>query len=718
MFDLKVSKPQSIANKYVDLEGNLYENGLVIGKTIAPFDYDTQTSMIPFEYSIEFDKNILKFKTNSGEWNAELSPDYYWRNDKITEKDDCFGKGNSKVLAKGKNLYKHILLQDLQSTTSNYTLPDIYQHSNIFYYVCKDDKVDSINACPPGSIFDKGDCQSLDTCTDKSDGFKYADPVNFQKYYECQSKQSISKQCNKDEIFDYDQCIKPKDVCFFKPDGFKIKTGHKTYVLCEGGKATDKKCPGNTYFLKTKCESEACFNKKDEFVVGPKTVNWPFSFHQDYIKCKDGKLEHLKSCPTIWDYIETNVDIIHLPQVFDGQKCVPPKLCENVQLEDVNAVVPAYDFSKQITNWQRSKLFDSVTGYKCLPDLQEITIGSGKIINNYKIVDGCDTATSKIATKWWNKYYDCATQSLKHCPTEYFFDGKECKKRVPNAFKFKYLDIFKFNNSHINNWFKPFLEDSNQKQITCERGYEYMPAFNICTHPDCKPFTFIKSLKRSIKLDDEYECIWEEPAIKKRKYNKPTDLTLNFWEQRFVPKDNVFKNPCQEGYKVSTGNFVLDKTLYMTCREPQPFVFCPFDTTREIGAVTRNYFACMPFWGVYKHKLAANIHVHFLTNEILKIEIPANSSYLHDGQIIQTLNPLDYVPDPLVKEFDFQSNNETIVHFKALSNYPPDTYIKNARVYKTITPYHVYNLINDNETIKNLTFPSFDLEYAVDDLNY
>ncbi|GFT59079.1 uncharacterized protein NPIL_204801 [Nephila pilipes] len=103
-----------------------------------------------------------------------------------------------------------------------------------------------------------------------------------------------------------------------------------------------------------------------------------------------------------------------------------------------------------------------------------------------------------------------------------------------------------------------------------------------CVHKDCKAYSFIRELKRPIKLDDEYQCVWDEPKIKKTRYDKLIGK-LDFWTQNFTTENKL--NQCMIGSKVQTGNFVLDSTLYVTCKMHQPFVFCPSSSTIGIEKV-------------------------------------------------------------------------------------------------------------------------------------
>lgn len=706
-----MDKPKYITNKYVDLEGNMYENDHFIHKIDSAWNYNTQSLIDPFDYSISHKNNNILFSSLGKTWNVPLTSDFFWTGDQIAEKDDCFGK-TDKVAAKGKHLFDYISHHDLLDTLSNNVNNEIYQNSNLFYFQCKNDKIESLHKCPAGHVFEDTKCKFIDSCRDKSDLYTYMHPQSKFKYYECQNGTSVEKQCPPKQIFQFDTCKAPHNICEVEPDGYRIKFTNYTYGECVGGKMEMQTCMEGYHFFEGKCNYEACFGKHNEFVPYYRIKNGPFSLHIYYGKCEHNKLKQTFRCPSKWDTFNTNEDISHLPKVFENGKCVEPVLCKNVKLIDPDAVVPAYNYSKYLATWNMSPFFDGTRGFKCNSndEIQSVAIPEGSLVTGFKIKNACSPTMKKIPVSRPDAYYDCADSTLKSCNANEFFDGLNCKTNNPNAFKFNnHLDVFQFDGLGENNWMKARDTSKNTiKKQQCGPNDLYVSTKNICVHPDCKAFTFISELQKPIKLDNEYQCIWNNNSrtISKDRYDNFKNLQLNFWKQSLSEASNDF---CTVGNKLMTGNFVLDSTLYTTCKYNQPFVFCPSNNTSGIEMITDDLYACKPKNRVYTQKLKKDTEYYFYPREVDYIIIPKKTKYRLNNVTFSTMENKDHmlvIPLTTTK-FKFVCGKPSTLHFKTLVNNPPNTYISNRQIHHTTNPDLHYNIVNDKETDQYLNYDTY-----------
>lgn len=716
-FNEKYEKPKNIPNKYVDLEGNLYEKNIVIGQTKDLFDYDTQAVLPPFDYDIQLNNNWLLFSSRKKEWNIPIHDEYHWTGDQIMEKDDCFGQvGNIK--AKGIKLFEYIRDHEFKSTNTQSTSDRIYQNLNIYYFECEDNKIKNLHKCMQGSVFDGSHCKSIDVCDDQVNGYKYADLSGKNKYFECQQGVSISKTCPPKEIFQHDQCKKPDNICEVESDGYIVQLSKTTYGECVRGKMYTRSCNPDYYFLNGKCEMEVCFEKDNEIVaVKEETKTGPFSFQQYFGTCVKGKLTQIKSCPLSWDYSKTDVDILELPQVFDKNKCVAPKLCENVKLIN-KAVIPAYLYAKHLATWDKAVYFDRTIGYKCNDSqLESVHVPHGSLVKHFKVRKACDELKN-IPTNEPNKYYNCATDKTVTCPIDNFFDGTTCLPKNPKAFRFNnHLDVFQFNHlSETNNWMQPRSRIHKYDKPTCSLNEVYIPSMNMCTHKECEPFLFIRELHRPILLNEKNQCNWNGTKIVKEKFQNPKGLRLKFWKQQLVRDESI--DFCEIGQKIETGNFVLDSTLYATCDTNQPFVFCPSNFTEKIEKVG-THFACLPNDKVYEYKLKKLKNVELYRFAINKILIPKNTTYILDGQNFKTdsYTELSIPPDKNIT-FKFGANEDTKILYKSLVNNPPNTYILNRQLEVCHTPGAHFDITEGAESFWFLRYKNYDLKYKITDFKY
>lgn len=713
----KYEKPKNVAKKYVDLEGNVYENNVFLRKTKDLFDYDTQTVLPPFEYDIGIDNNNLLFSSRGKEWKVTIPDGYHWTGDQIIEKDDCFGQvGNIK--AKGKKLFEHIRDNEFLNTGTQITSDEVYQNLNIYYFECENDKIKNLHKCPQGSVFEDSKCKPVNLCREKPDGYKYADLLERTQYFECLNGESFSKACPPKEIFQHDQCKVPDDICEVEPDGYFIQLGKTTYGVCVRGKMETRSCNPNYYVLDGKCEMEVCFEKDNEMVTIDEDLKMgPFSFKQYFGKCVKGRLTQVKSCPTTWDYSKTDVDLLQLPQVRDKDKCVAPKLCENVKLDD-DAVIPAYMYGKHLATWDRAVHFDRVLGYQCNGSQPvSVPIPPGSFIKNFKIENACGEF-NKIPMREPDKYFDCATDKIVTCPAHHFFDGTRCLPKNPRAFRFNnHLDVFQFDNlSESNNWMVPRPRNHRFTKPDCASDEILISPMNMCVHKECEPFLFIRELNRSILLDEEYKCSYKNKKIIKEKYNNPKRLRLKFWKQQLLQDSSI--DFCEIGQKLETGNFVLDSTIYATCNISQPFVFCPSNFTEKIEKIG-NVYACLPNDKVYQYtaKRLNNItHYRFAIDKIL---IPANTQYRLDRQNYKTTAYTELsIPPDNTPSFTFGANKEVTVLYKSLVNNPPNTFILNRQLEMCHDSKAHFDLTEGKQSFWFLNYKNYDLKYKLTDFKY
>lgn len=721
-FTDEVKKPP-MTGKYVDLNGNLYENDRIISTTKDAWDYKTQTIAQRFDFDIQSGKDEVRFTSMGKEWKVPLTSEYHWTGDQIAEKDDCFGKKSGNVPAVGKKLFDYSRHHELTDASATPISELVYRNVHLFYFKCKNGKIKELHKCPPGSTFEITQCVSVDNCRDKKDGFTYADFVSKFDYFECQKGKSFKKKCPPKEIFQHDKCNSPDNICEVETDGHKIALDKYRYGECIRGKMVMRECNAGYYFLDNQCEYEKCFEKDDEKIATRRIVHGPFELYPFYGTCKKGKLVDVKQCPSDWDASETAVNIAHLPKVFANGQCVEPKLCENVQLIDDDAVVPAYHYTKHLATW--SNAFDRTHGFNCKPNLQSVSVPHGSLITNYKIVEACDALLEKVPTTDPRKYYDCASARLNECPADSFFDGTTCKKKNLRAFRFNdHLDVFEFDGLGRNNWMRARPLLSSQPLKTCDPTEKYVRPMDMCVHQECGSYLFIRELQRSVKLDDRHQCSWINNKIVKETYHNPKKLKLKFWKQKLTSDDSI--DICTEGARVETGNFVLDSTLYTTCRADQAFVFCPSNATRGIEKVG-DYFACRPDDTVYSHfapKLD-KLDIYF-RNEIDKIVVPQNTAYRFDTDqpsaktktVTELTVPPMSRPNHLDLNFKFNSSKDYTVHFRALVNNPPNTYILNRKLMELHDPTSHYDVTTDAGSWDQLQYHDYALKDYVTNFVY
>ena len=732
IFEKSIAKPQNISKPVVNLN-NEVSNGNKL-KSDEYFDYDTQIIKGPFEYLISYDdvKKEITFTApdnnyNNKLWTVPLISNYFWHDSKIVETNSCFNiPDNSKVKAEGKALYDYIqnnnLITDQQIGSSS---KKIFHSDRLFYFKCNNNKIESLHTCPAGTILnDQIECEKIHSCLGQPDNFTFPDENSKFKYYKCINGKPRHEQCGVGEIFQYDKCVMPRNLCEVLSDGFLSSVDRKSFYNCVNGEAVLYHCPPYTYALNGKCESEVCENKVDNLV--PITSNnGSFAFAGKYGQCKDGKLEKTFDCPYIWDHFETDVNILHLPQVFDLNKntCTKPVLCENVKITDPNIIVPQYSYAKYLKNWGFSKIFDLLTGYKCdsSGNRIQVTLDPGELIINFRKTKISSNMADKIPMSDETKYYNVLNNRIEDCPPGTYFDGSECKARISNSFSFRHLDIFKFDNLHINGWIHPNRIDYLRKNVVCRGDYIPMNSVQACVHKDCTRFEFLYHLKGSIKLDDQFECAKFGGKIMKHNYANPYNLKLEFWDQRLTTDP---KHLCTPGTNIKTGNFILDSTVYMTCNYDQPFVFCPSALTETVQSISNTTYACVPKQSVYELIVPKKVKILLYLNEVSSIEILNPTfvkidSFTRHFQNATILNKHDierWINNANAVSFYFTCDDSSKVKFNKLPTNPGNIYLEKSVL--KINPNGIYDLIYDNPHAKYIKPDSYNLEDNVSDFRY
>lgn len=732
-FDKSIKKPQNLSKPVVNLNNEVLNGHTVVStlKTEEFYEFESGSVKGPYDFSIQYDvnQNKLVFSApdnnfNTQNWTLSLTENYYWQLDKIVEKDKCFNAVNdSTVRAEGKLLYDYI--QNNILIADNYLgnlSHSIFHSSRLFYFKCRDNKIESLHSCPSGTILNhKVKCEAIHNCTNQPDNLKFPDMNSKFRYFECIQEKTVSKICPAGELFEYDTCIAPTNICAVQPDAYVKDINRTTFMKCVNGQPQIFNCPPNMYALNGNCENEVCENVH-QGMVPIKIDNGSFEYALRYGECVKGQLSQIFECPENWDSHLTNVNILHLPQVFDpmANACTKPILCENVKLTDPNVIIPQYAFAKYLKNWSFAHLFDLVRGYKCDANDNriEVTLQPGELILNFQKTKIVSKRYGKIPTLNPAVYFDTASQMTHTCPQNSFFNGVECQMKIPNAFTFRHLDIFKMDNLYINEWMLPRVSEIASTTVVCDPDFQPMDFINACVHKKCFPYQFLHQVRGSIKIDNRYECVRIGSDIVKHEYRNPLNLELEFWNQRLAvnPEDL-----CTFGTKIKTGNFVLDSTIYMTCDRQQPFVFCPSSLTETIQDISGIY-ACLPKDAVYESTIPSQLKIQLYLNEILNISIPENSNVtINTVTFFYNVNTTLTVEE-MKRKFqvqnvfcDFESDNTAIVHFKKLPTNPENTYLEN-RSLRTVQS-GVYDVVFDRNAHHVMPI-QYELDYGIPLLSY
>lgn len=580
-------------------------------------------------YRFHQTKNGIACTFNHHTWHTSIPDGYVFRPWELRRPDPCSTvNDHGKVLATGRVLYEYLknkslllLPQTQQNTAFEIDASTAFQDRRVFYFECMNHEIFQLHQCPPHHVFRNKDCLPVSVCLDQPNGNRFPDPSSRLSYFECIDSKLVRKQCSSDTIFEYDRC-KDADVQYFCHHNAYQLLNRNTLLVCHNGRATFETCPPGLFYFphqslneKPVCEWDWCSGASDgEKRPLPVKIENGLTYTPGYAVCRRERVETIVHCPWEWDAYLADVRLPTTPTVFEPslQDCTIPKFCENVRPRNSSTnMVPANKWGKIAPQWKYSTLADEVTGCACdssnrAPNFIALPPGK-KIGPRMTVVDACTSQTNlKVPiSDDVGKYYDCALQRVVACshPNE-FFDGEKCKARDPAAFSEHGIDLFKVSNDTLDKdlWIKawdyfPDIDKSVVKSL-CTSPYVYNWTYNICSHPDCQLYPFLSQIDFSIGLRDGSTCRFDDASggiINQRRLieKRPpeNDLKYAYWSQQPTHDEENRQEECREGDNIRSGNLFFDRTIYATCREDQPFVFCPSPKTRGIEFVD-GLFTC------------------------------------------------------------------------------------------------------------------------------
>lgn len=554
----------------------------------------------------------------------------------IIQKDDCFyvppGK---KIPATGQLLYEYLKknpeLKDELSFREN--SPYTVQKGGVFYFKCRNKKIHELHICPSGTVFQKSTCMPVSSCTGKQDGTLIPDPTNSSHYFECKNGREFPGYCGSSQFFYHDRCIPRNELAHF----CKFHTYVKPFVLedeitqvqCLNSKPVYTRCStGWKFFEHDYCEPTICVGKPDGTKLAlPDRTLGEFNFSPGYTTCYADKVGETVTCPQIWDPLSTKGDnLTHLPMVFDGRVCTVPSFCENVFSPDPYTIVPVHEFTKDVRNWGKSELYDSVAGYMCegkgRKRLAKVS-PFARINKRFKQEPACRPGylTKLPIYEKPDSYYDCDQNKEVTCPSSHFFNGTACIRIPENAFAYRNISLFQFDPLNIESWIHSWNYAKPDK-MTCRAPESvHISLYDICSHPDCVPYDFLTMIPDLAILlppttSEKSRCKFDENA--KLLQKEAVDFKYRFWEQRAIQDELDATEYCTPGQKLKTGNFIFDSTVYATCDETQPFLFCPSVHTNKIISAGSEYACGAPDSNIILFD-DTNPPTHFAEGEVKRI---------------------------------------------------------------------------------------------------
>lgn len=650
-------------------------------------------------------------------WIGPIPPGYLIHQGQFHSQDPCYNiPDGTKILATGKDLYdrlrQNVVVPKL-TFEPNASL--LMQDGHVFYFTCQQKKIHSLEMCPPGHIFQNGECQPIDICTGRNSGLLLPDPLRPDAYYECLSPGARHRSCPKHNYFLHNACHSTKKMvhyCRFNTEPQIIDDF--TVMRCRNKRPVIDKCPPKTRLFGTfRCESSECVGKRDGTRLGmsSSTVG-PFHFSPGYIECLNERATpHF--CPSTWDnYLSEGGNLTHLPQVFDGQRCSIPSFCKNVYSSDPDVIVPVHEFTKRVKNWEQSDLFDQVSGYTCNGNVRARTnLRAGQRINKkFKRENACDgTVTKVIVAGFPEKYFDCSFHILVRCPPGQIFDSLTCRNPIPHAHKFKGIGLFTFTGLDHDGWLEKWHYSSVHSDKVCQEPEStFIPAYNLCSHPDCAVFPFLNQVPFPIHLKSGGYC----KAANEHIVKYPSTQSFNFWSQRLVDNPDE-SEPCTMGKKVESGNFVVDSSLYATCDEAQPFVFCPSPLMKGIAKV-ENVYTCVGKDPPLKGRLEAGQSIIIQKDEVKQIRALPNE---------QATVTFDNNPPFLVSDSGFLVNvqwqtklytdNPLYIEYHHRVTYPPSVAF-DEQGYVNPVKDHIFLVRRKMHTKKPVQLPTHTVSSSLD----
>lgn len=670
-----------------------------------------------------------------GSWTFGIGDRYTFdaRRYQISESDECFGKPKGfKLRVRGKTLYDTVRKKKLVDPSFSTTPRDLIAYDTLeyfrrgydFYFMCDQDTVRQLYACPPGTSFRDDDCHAIDSCADRENGSIFPDATDRHYYRVCLDEKPVRKRCQPETFFWMDAC-RPlvsdertpstliSEMC--ESEHFILPINKKKYIRCvldgEENNGRPKyrgvveECSENTSILGSwkSCERDDCVGIPDEFRKPMAAVTrGPFVYSPGYYVCRGNRIVETVACPAEWNPgTSLGDDLTRLPAVFDANKqaCSVPSFCENVFSSKPNSevVVPVHEFTKHVPKWKYAAFFDSAAGYRCAPEgrTRFVTEPGKRIIGN-AVTSACgqDSRTKIPIGDRIDAYYDCESQKVITCGPDLIFDGERCKKPIKRAHSYKNMPFFRLTGlSHRNDWMEPFPSRSNSSTCLQEQeGVTYFSQYDVCLVPECSAYPFLKQLPRGLFFflpDGKHTCAYNAATntiTRKRHFFGP-NRKLDFWNQRSVPRtDVVSDDDCPFGQNLKSGNFFLDSTMYVTCNSKQPFVFCPSASTRGIALAPYHTYACLSHDSAYEVHIEANETISCLTEQVEYFQIEEESQYLVNGKNelgSENRNPSSGMRNVFVlasdEKFTFWSDCPYVVLYRKLPTYPPDVHLeKNA----------------------------------------
>lgn len=723
----------------------------------------------PYTYFFEptTDDQLTLSASYGGSWTFSISDRYIFDRHQISESDDCLGKPNGFAFnVRGRTLYDTILKKklvdkkDLFPTNSSprdliaYDTLEYFRRGYEFYFLCHDDAVRQLYACPPGTSFRSGVCHAIDSCIDRENGFVLADPTDRNYYRVCLDEKPVRKRCQPDTFFWMDAC-RPlenntpsallSEMC--ESEHFVIPIHKKKYIRCvldgEENNVLPKyrtvveECPENTSILGSwkSCERDDCVGIPDEFRKPMTTITrGPFVYSPGYYVCRDNRIVETVTCPAEWNPgYSLGEDLTRLPTVFDAkrQACSVPSFCENVfSVPGAEAIVPVHEFTKRVSKWTYATFFDSVAGYRCVPEGLEVkkktrfVLEPGKRIIDNAVISACeghDSRTKIPIGDQTDAYYDCESQRVVHCGPDSLFDGERCRKSIKHAHSYKNISFFRLTGlSHQNDWLEPFPPRLNSSTCLKEQeGVTYFSDYDVCLVPECSAYPFLKQIPKGLYFflpDGRHICTYNTTSntIKRKRYFFGSGRKLDFWNQKPVPKTDS-ESDCVFGQNLESGNFFLDSTIYVTCNLNQPFVFCPSASTRGIGLSPYHTYACLSRDSTYEIHVEANKTISCLAEQVEYFQIEEESDYLVNGKKelgSEIRHPgLRNVFVLLASEFTFWSDRPYVVRYRKLPTYPPNVHLeKNSLVSGTFS--------SSNNWLIPVDLPNHTVEEAIENEFY
>lgn len=657
-------------------------------------------------------------------WEHTLPVDTFtFDRDKIVQTDPCHGHPNHALVpAKGKVLYDYLKSNSDTKNILNFKENSSFtlQKGDVFYFKCMRGRVDKLQICPSGTVLAKNGCQAIDSCTGKRDGTVLPDRIST-RYILCVGGRETIKKCPPKTIFNHNRCESMDDLNHYcRYFSAPILLDDETRLECRNGKPFYVTCkPGTKFIDNDYCEPANCIGLPDGTNLPlPERKMDLFKFSPGYMTCRKDKIHETVECSQKWDEsLGKGENLLSLPMVFDpkSNQCSVPAFCENVFSDDPDVIVPVYEFTRRVKNWNLSELFDRAAGYACENKTRKRKIlpPDKRISKRFKAEPACGPEMpEKLPVYNDSKYfYDCALNRIETCPPQTFFNGSACIPEPIDAFKFNDLPLFRFDSLNFESWIQPW-DYSRATAPSCrDPESALIELYNICSHPDCSKYAFVSQIPdMAVLLPREHRAKCKFYENEKLLKKEPVDFDYHFWSQKISNGEE--EKPCRVGQNLETGNFIWDSTIYATCNVNQPFVFCPSTHSRRIISVPGDHFACEPPT-TRSYVFDRADWTPFETNEIKRITpaywIDNRPQYIRKTKSKpQEILPLDGVDIKIGERLNLLVSQQVRLEPRYRVTYPPhvafeydDQLNRNAH---TSTPNHGFIVRLRNFTSKPLTF--------------